>query len=106
MIQVAPVLEARGPDSRASARHLVAGAQRSLSSRGIGFGALRRSRPLLGIPDSAASHRRFSPASACSIRTADGGLSPPFIFTLSLLDAVLVIGLVLFFLRAHGERGA
>jgi membrane protease YdiL (CAAX protease family) len=38
-----------------------------------------------------------------SARTADGRLSPPFVFTLSLLDAVIVIGLVLFFLRAHHE---
>jgi uncharacterized protein len=36
--------------------------------------------------------------------TADGRLSPPFIFTLSLLDAVLVVALVFGFLRAHGER--
>jgi membrane protease YdiL (CAAX protease family) len=34
---------------------------------------------------------------------ADGRLSPPFVFTLSLVDAGLVIGLVLFFLRAHHE---
>ena len=34
---------------------------------------------------------------------ADGRLSPPFVFTLSLLDAVLVIGLVVTFLRAHDE---
>jgi len=33
----------------------------------------------------------------------DGRLSPPFVFTLSLLDAFLVIGLVLTFLRAHHE---
>jgi membrane protease YdiL (CAAX protease family) len=33
----------------------------------------------------------------------EGRLSPPFIFTLSLVDAVLVIGLVAFFLRAHHE---
>jgi membrane protease YdiL (CAAX protease family) len=37
------------------------------------------------------------------IETADGHLSPPFIFTLSLIDSVLVIGLVVFFLRAHRE---
>jgi uncharacterized protein len=37
------------------------------------------------------------------IRTADGALSPAFIFTLSLLDALIVVGLVLFFLRAHRE---
>jgi len=34
---------------------------------------------------------------------ADGRLSPPFIFVLSMLDAVLVIGLVLMFFRAHHE---
>jgi len=33
----------------------------------------------------------------------DGRLSPPFIFTLSLLDAALVVGLVVLFLRAHHE---
>jgi membrane protease YdiL (CAAX protease family) len=32
-----------------------------------------------------------------------GRLSPPFVFALSLGDAVLVIGLVVFFLRAHDE---
>jgi membrane protease YdiL (CAAX protease family) len=37
------------------------------------------------------------------MRAADGRLSPPFVFTLSLLDALLVIGLVLTFLRAHHE---
>jgi membrane protease YdiL (CAAX protease family) len=35
--------------------------------------------------------------------TDGGGWSPPFIFTLSLIDAALVVGLVLFFLRAHHE---
>ncbi len=35
--------------------------------------------------------------------TADATLSPPFVFTLSLIDAVIVVGLVLFFLRAHRE---
>jgi membrane protease YdiL (CAAX protease family) len=35
--------------------------------------------------------------------SGDGHLSPPFVFTLSLADAALVIGLVLFFLRAHRE---
>jgi membrane protease YdiL (CAAX protease family) len=35
--------------------------------------------------------------------TTDGRLSPPFVFTLSLIDAALVVGLVLFFLRAHHE---
>ncbi len=38
------------------------------------------------------------------MRTADGRLSPTFIFTLSLLDAVLVIGLVVVFLLARRER--
>src|SRR4029079_4997955 len=37
------------------------------------------------------------------MHAADGRLSPPFVFTLSLLDAALVIGLVLMFLRAHHE---
>jgi CAAX protease family protein len=38
------------------------------------------------------------------LRTSDGRLSPPFMFTMSMADAALVVGLVLFFLRAHGER--
>jgi membrane protease YdiL (CAAX protease family) len=37
------------------------------------------------------------------MQTADGHLSPSFVFTLSLVDAVVVIGLVLFLLRAHRE---
>jgi membrane protease YdiL (CAAX protease family) len=37
------------------------------------------------------------------MRAADGRFSPPFVFTLSLLDAIFVIGLVLTFLRAHHE---
>lgn len=37
------------------------------------------------------------------MQTETGRLSPTFVFTLSLLDTVLVIGLVLIFLRAHGE---
>ena len=37
------------------------------------------------------------------VQTADGHLSPPFVFTLSLLDAVFVVGLVLLLLRAHRE---
>jgi CAAX protease family protein len=37
------------------------------------------------------------------MRAADGRLSPPFVFALSLLDAIFVIGLVLTFLRAHHE---
>ena len=37
------------------------------------------------------------------MQTADGHLSPPFVFTLSLIDAGVVIGLVLLLLRAHRE---
>lgn len=37
------------------------------------------------------------------IQTGDGGLNPKFVFAVSLLDAVLVVGLVLLFLRAHHE---
>jgi membrane protease YdiL (CAAX protease family) len=37
------------------------------------------------------------------LRTPDGRLSPPFMFTMSMADAALVVGLVLFFLRAHRE---
>jgi membrane protease YdiL (CAAX protease family) len=37
------------------------------------------------------------------MRSADGRLSPPFVFTVSLLDALLVVGLVLILLRAHHE---
>jgi membrane protease YdiL (CAAX protease family) len=35
--------------------------------------------------------------------TQPGVLSPRFVFTLSMLDTVFVVGLVLFFLRAHRE---
>jgi len=37
------------------------------------------------------------------LRTAAGDLSPRFVFTISMLDTVFVIGLVLFFLKAHRE---
>lgn len=37
------------------------------------------------------------------MQTETGGLSPNFLFTISMLDAVLVIGLVFFFIRAHHE---
>jgi membrane protease YdiL (CAAX protease family) len=43
-------------------------------------------------------------AAGLSIRTDDGQLSPGFVFTLSLLDTMLVIGLILILLTAHGER--
>jgi uncharacterized protein len=38
-----------------------------------------------------------------SFQGADGGLNPRFVFTLSLLDATLVVGLVIVLLRAHRE---
>ncbi|MBA3888439.1 MAG: hypothetical protein H0X67_22350, partial [Acidobacteria bacterium] len=37
------------------------------------------------------------------MQTPDGGLSPAFIFTLSLLDAALILGFVFLFLRSHRE---
>ena len=37
------------------------------------------------------------------MRLADGRLSPPFVFALTLLDTILLIGVVVFFMRAHGE---
>jgi membrane protease YdiL (CAAX protease family) len=43
-------------------------------------------------------------ASGMPARTPAGHLSPTFVFTLSLLDTVLVLGLIVFFLRAHQER--
>ena len=39
-----------------------------------------------------------------SIRTASGGLTPSFVFILSLVDALLVVSLIFFFIRARGER--
>ena len=39
-----------------------------------------------------------------SIHTSTGGLTPSFIFILSLVDAVLVVSLVCFFIAARGER--
>lgn len=42
-------------------------------------------------------------AAGLRFRDAEGALSSPFIFLLSLLDTVLVVGLVLFFLRLRGE---
>jgi uncharacterized protein len=38
-----------------------------------------------------------------SIRTSSGALTPSFIFVLSLLDAVLVVGLIFLFIKARGE---
>jgi membrane protease YdiL (CAAX protease family) len=37
------------------------------------------------------------------MHTEPGRLSPLFVFTLSLLDTVLVVGMIFFFLRAHRE---
>src|SRR5262249_59075670 len=37
------------------------------------------------------------------MRLADGRLSPPFVFSLTLADTVLLVGLVAFFFRAHRE---
>jgi CAAX protease family protein len=37
------------------------------------------------------------------VQTSDGHLFPPFVFTLALADALLVIALVLYLLRAHRE---
>jgi len=37
------------------------------------------------------------------VQTGSGGISPHFLFTVSLLDATLLIGLILVLLRSHGE---
>jgi len=37
------------------------------------------------------------------VRLADGRLSPPFVFTLTLLDTLFLVALVVFFIRAHRE---
>src|SRR6516225_3093661 len=37
------------------------------------------------------------------MRLADGRLSPPFIFTLTLADTLLLVGLIAFFFRTHRE---
>jgi len=36
-------------------------------------------------------------------RTPDGGLAAPFVFALTLLDTVLLVGLIVFFLHMRGE---
>jgi membrane protease YdiL (CAAX protease family) len=41
--------------------------------------------------------------SGMPLKTGDGHLSPAFVFTLSLVDAVVVVGLVLLLLGAHRE---
>jgi membrane protease YdiL (CAAX protease family) len=42
-------------------------------------------------------------AAGMNLRGEGGQLSPPFVFLLSLLDTILLIGLVVFLLRAHRE---
>ena len=42
-------------------------------------------------------------ASGMHARLPDGRLSPAFVFTQTLADTLLMVGLVLFFFRAHGE---
>lgn len=42
-------------------------------------------------------------AAGLTMEGADGGLNPRFIFTLSLLDAVIIVALVVLLLRAHHE---
>ena len=37
------------------------------------------------------------------MRLANGQMSPPFVFALTLLDTVLLVGLIVFFMRAHRE---
>src|SRR5260370_19151846 len=37
------------------------------------------------------------------VRLGDGRFSPPFVFTLTLLDTLLLVRLVVFFFRPHGE---
>jgi uncharacterized protein len=37
------------------------------------------------------------------MRLADGQVSPPFVFALTLLDTLLVVGLIVLFMRAHRE---
>jgi membrane protease YdiL (CAAX protease family) len=41
-----------------------------------------------------------------SMRTAEGALSPRFTLALATLDTLLLIGMIFFFLRAHGERAS
>ena len=45
----------------------------------------------------------FLSASGMKVRLAGGQLSPPFVFALTLLDTLLLVGLILFFMRAHRE---
>jgi uncharacterized protein len=45
----------------------------------------------------------FLTLAGMKVRLPDGRLSPPFVFTLTLLDTLLLVGLVVFFFRAHRE---
>ena len=45
----------------------------------------------------------FLSAVGMKVRLAGGQLSPPFVFALTLLDTLLLVGLIVFFMRAHRE---
>lgn len=45
----------------------------------------------------------FLSALGMKTRLANGQMSPPFVFTLTLLDTVLLVGLIVFFMRTHRE---
>jgi membrane protease YdiL (CAAX protease family) len=45
----------------------------------------------------------FLNALGMKTRLANGQMSPPFVFTLTLLDTVLLVGLIVFFMRTHRE---
>ena len=45
----------------------------------------------------------FLTLAGMKVRLPDGRLSPPFVFTLTLLDTIFLVGLVVFFIRAHRE---
>jgi membrane protease YdiL (CAAX protease family) len=45
----------------------------------------------------------FLTLAGMKVRLDDGKLSPSFIFTLTLLDTLFLVGLVVFFMRAHRE---
>jgi len=45
----------------------------------------------------------FLSALGMKTRLANGQMSPPFVFALTLLDTVLLVGLIVFFMRTHRE---
>jgi membrane protease YdiL (CAAX protease family) len=45
----------------------------------------------------------FLTLAGMKVRLPDGRLSPSFVFTLTLLDTLFLVGLVVFFMRAHRE---